>query len=114
MKLLNGKELSGFIKERQARQVRGLRQAHGIEPRLAIVQTKDDPVINTYVRLKKKYGGDILIDVDIHFVDQAKVPALLKKLNADDRVQGIIVQLPLSDPSETEEIVNLVDPKKGR
>src|SRR4051812_16136050 len=68
MKLLNGKDLAGFIKERQAKTVRGLRQAHNVAPRLAIIQAKDDPVINTYVKLKKQYGADILVDVDIHIV----------------------------------------------
>lgn len=112
MKLLNGKELAGFIKERQAKQVRGLRQAHDISPKLAIVQCKDDPVINTYVKLKKAYGADIGIDVDIHFVKQVVARELLQKLNADDSVHGVIVQLPLADPDETEEIVNLVSPDK--
>lgn len=112
MKLLNGQELALFIKERQARQVRGLRQAHGVAPRLAIVQTRDDPVINLYVRLKKQYGADILIDVDVHFVAQADVPELLERLNADEAVHGIIVQLPLEDPAETDRIVNLVAPDK--
>jgi 5,10-methylene-tetrahydrofolate dehydrogenase/methenyl tetrahydrofolate cyclohydrolase len=46
MKLLNGKELAGYIKERQAHDVRSLRQAHGIQPKLAIVVTVDNPVIN--------------------------------------------------------------------
>jgi methylenetetrahydrofolate dehydrogenase (NADP+)/methenyltetrahydrofolate cyclohydrolase len=108
VKLLNGRELAGYIKERQAKQVRALRQAHRIEPRLAIVVTIDDPVIETYVRLKRKYGADILIDVDVHRVAQADVPALLDKLNGDDTVHGIIVQLPLEDPSKTDEVVNLV------
>ena len=62
MKILNGSELAGFIKERQAKQVRGLRQADGVTPKLAIIQCKDDPVINTYVKLKKQYGSDILIE----------------------------------------------------
>ncbi|HVS58129.1 MAG TPA: bifunctional 5,10-methylenetetrahydrofolate dehydrogenase/5,10-methenyltetrahydrofolate cyclohydrolase [Candidatus Saccharimonadales bacterium] len=112
MKLLNGKELAGYIKERQAHEVRALRQAQHVFPKLAIVQAKDDPVINTYVRLKKQYGADILIDVDIHRVEQADIPALLEKLNADDSVHGIIVQLPLTDPAQTDEIVNLVTPDK--
>ena len=112
MKSLNGAELAGFIKERQAHAVRGLRQAHGINPRLAIVLTVDNPVIDVYMRLKKKYGADILIDVDINRVKQAEVPALLKKLNSDESVHGIIVQLPLEDPAQTEEIVNLVAPEK--
>lgn len=112
MKELNGKELAGFIKERQAKQVRGLRQAGGVQPKLAIVQCIDDPVINTYVRMKKRYGADIGIDVDIHHIEQAKAADLLKKLNSDDSIHGIIVQLPLKDPEETEEIVSLVTPEK--
>ncbi len=112
MRLLNGKELAGFIKERQAHEVRSLRQAHGITPRLAIVQCKDDPVINTYVRLKKSYGGDIMAEVDIHFVAQADIPSLLIKLNNDEVVHGVIVQLPLENAQETEKIVNLVSSDK--
>ncbi|MDO8591765.1 MAG: bifunctional 5,10-methylenetetrahydrofolate dehydrogenase/5,10-methenyltetrahydrofolate cyclohydrolase [bacterium] len=111
MKLLNGSELAEFIKERQAKDVRRL-AASKIFPKLAIVQVKDDPVINTYVRLKKGYGADIGIEVEQHRPKQADVPQLLKKLNSDKTVNGIIVQLPLSDISQTDEIVNLVAPEK--
>lgn len=111
MKLLNGSELAGFIKERQARQVSNLR-ANGIIPKLAIVQVKDDPVINTYVRLKKQYGADIGVDVELHRPKQSKASQLLRELSNDKNVHGIIVQLPLKDPSETEKIVNLVAPEK--
>lgn len=112
MKFLNGKELAGFIKERQAGQVRTLRQAHGIIPKLAIVQCNDDPAINTYVRLKKRYGADILAEVDIYVVSQSEVSVLLQKLNKDESTHGIIVQLPLADPSETESLVTQVSPAK--
>jgi methylenetetrahydrofolate dehydrogenase (NADP+)/methenyltetrahydrofolate cyclohydrolase len=108
MKELNGSELAGYIKERQAKAVRGLRQANHIQPKLAIVQTKDDPVINTYVRLKKNYGADILVDVDVYAIDQSLAKQTIEKLNNDDTVHGIIVQLPLYDTSETDEILNLV------
>lgn len=111
MKILNGSELAGFIKERHAKQVRTL-QADKIHPKLAIVQAIDDPVINTYVRLKKEYGADIGIDVEVHRVKQAEIPGLLTKLNSDESTHGIIVQLPLEDPSKTDEIVNLVAPGK--
>jgi methylenetetrahydrofolate dehydrogenase (NADP+)/methenyltetrahydrofolate cyclohydrolase len=111
MKLLDGAELAGFIKERHAAQVRRLR-GRGIIPKLAIVQVKDDPVINTYVGLKKKYGADIGIEVEVHAPKQNEAPKLLNKLSNDTGVHGIIVQLPLEDPSETDRIVNLVDPKK--
>lgn len=112
MKLLNGKELAGYIKQRQAHEVRALRQAWHIEPKLAIVVTVDNPVIDIYMRLKRQYGADILIDVDIHRVQQTEVPELLKQLNSDDSVHGIIVQLPLADSTQTEAIVNQVAPEK--
>ncbi len=111
MRLLNGADLADFIKERHARQVRQLR-GKKIVPKLAIIQTTDDPVINTYVELKKKYGGDVGIEVEEHRVEQAKVPELLNKLSIDLSVHGIIVQLPLADVSQTDEVVNMVDPAK--
>jgi methylenetetrahydrofolate dehydrogenase (NADP+)/methenyltetrahydrofolate cyclohydrolase len=111
MKLLNGAEIAGFIKERHARQVRSL-LADNIYPKLAIVQAKDDPVINTYVSLKQQYGDDIGAAVDLHKIDQADVPATLRRLNDDGSVHGIIVQLPLEEPAQTDEIVNLVAPAK--
>lgn len=58
MRELNGSELAGFIKERQAKQVRALRQAWHINPRLAIVTDVENPVIETYMRLKQRYVGD--------------------------------------------------------
>lgn len=112
MKLLNGRELAEFIKERQAHQVRGLRQSEQVIPKLAIIQCNDDPVINTYVNLKKKYGNDILVEVETHFVSQEQIAKLLQSLNADETVHGIIVQLPLTDTTQTDEIVNLVAPEK--
>lgn len=112
VKLLNGKELAEYIKERQAREVRALRQAWHIQPKLAIVLTIDHPTINVYMRMKQAYGADILIDVDVHRVAQDDAPALIAKLNADDTVQGIIVQLPLERPEETETLVNVVAPEK--
>lgn len=111
MKLLNGLELAGFIKQRHAQEVLKLR-ANKIHPKLAIVQAKDDPVINTYVRLKKQYGADIGVLVEDHILLQADVPKLLNKLSNDESVHGIIVQLPLQDTSKTDELVNLVPPEK--
>lgn len=112
MKILDGSELAGFIKERQAKQVRGLRQAFKVFPKLAIIVANDSPVIDLYVRLKRAYGEDVLIDVDIHKVEQATVRTLIDTLNNDDTVHGIILQLPLTDPSETDELVALIAPAK--
>lgn len=112
MKILNGLELVEFVKDRQAKQVRGLKQAHGIHPKLAIVHIKDDPVIDTYVNLKRQYGQDIAVDVDIHKIPQSSASELINQLNNDSSVHGIIVQLPLEDVSQTTEILNLVAPEK--
>jgi methylenetetrahydrofolate dehydrogenase (NADP+)/methenyltetrahydrofolate cyclohydrolase len=112
MKLLNGRELSGFIKERQAHQVRALRQANGVAPKLAIIRTNPDPVVDSYMKLKQEYGADILIDVDVHTIEQSEAVARIQQLNADPSVHGIIVQIPLPDPSQTSEILNSVAASK--
>lgn len=112
MKLLNGTDLSGFIQERQARQVRALRQAHGIAPHLAIIRTNPDPVVDSYMKLKQAYGNEILIDVTVHTIDQSEALAKIEALNEDPAVHGIIVQIPLPDVSQTTEILNAVAPHK--
>jgi methylenetetrahydrofolate dehydrogenase (NADP+)/methenyltetrahydrofolate cyclohydrolase len=53
-----------------------------------------------------------LIDVDVYKIKQDESKATLNKLNNEDSVHAIIVQLPLEDPSKTGEIVNLVNPNK--
>lgn len=112
MKILNGKELADYIKERQLRQVRALRQGSHVFPKLAIIQAIDTPVIDTYVRLKQAYGEDVGIEVEIYKIDQADLVTTIEKLNADETVHGIIIQLPLFDPTQTDEAVNAVDPAK--
>lgn len=112
MKILNGSELAGYIKERQAHEVRRLRQAHHIQLKLAIVVTVEHAAIDVYVRLKQRYGDDIGVAVEVHRVAQDKAPALVAQLNGDPAVQGIIIQLPLSDPSQTDQLCDMVAPKK--
>lgn len=112
VKLLEGTELAGYITERQAKQVRALRQAEGIAPKLAIIQTVDDPVIATYVRMKQRYGNDILIDVDVYRTDVYSTLETIEKLNQDDSVHGIIVQLPLSETLDVEQVLAAVNISK--
>ena len=113
MRELNGLELQGFIKERQAKQVRNLRQQFRIIPKLLIVMSEHaSDVIHAYVRMKQRYAADILIDVDIVTVTQSEIPQVIKRANADALVHGVIVQLPLDNPDQTDEICNLIAPKK--
>lgn len=112
MKLLNGLELAGFIKERQAKQVRNLRQEHNIIPKLVIIRTNPDPVVDSYMRLKSGYGKDIEIEVEVLAIDQKDAIQTIERCNKDDAVHGIIVQIPIVDPSQTTEILNAVAPEK--
>ena len=112
MRELNGSELAGFIKERQAKQVRALRQAWHINPRLAIVTDVENPVIETYMRLKQRYGADILIDVEIYRVPAGGALEVIQELNNRDDVQGIILQLPISNPEQTEELLESIQEDK--
>lgn len=112
-KYLNGYELAGYIKERQARQVRSLRQANGIIPRLAIIRsTAASEVIDTYIRMKRRYAEDILIETSVETLEEVDMPAAIQRLNADVTVHGIIVQLPLSNPEMTDAIVAVIVAKK--
>ena len=108
MRELNGSELAGFIKERQAKQVRALRQAWHINPCLAIITDVENPVIETYMRLKQRYGADILIDVEIHRVPAGGALEVIQELNNRDDVQGIILQLPISNSDQTDELLESI------
>ena len=112
MKILDGRELADYVKERQAKQVRALRQAWHTFPKLAIIVANDSQVIDTFVRLKHAYGEDVLVDVDVHKVEQSAVAETIATLNNDPSVHGIVLQLPLTDPSETDQLVALIAVEK--
>ena len=114
-KVLNGRELAGFIKERQAKQVRGLIQHDKVQPHLAILTTSridhENAPIETYMRMKQKYGADIRVEVDVIRAPQSELLDIVKKLNKDEKVHGIIIQLPLED-SDVDDIIDAVAPEK--
>lgn len=108
MKELNGADVAEFIKERQIREVRSLIQSHQVLPKLAIICTNDNPATELYIRLKKAYGADVQVAVDEHRCTEKEALTLIKELNDDNLVHGIIVQLPLSDVNLTQELVDSV------
>jgi methylenetetrahydrofolate dehydrogenase (NADP+)/methenyltetrahydrofolate cyclohydrolase len=109
MKELNGAELAGYIKERQAREVRSKWGNKGA-PALRIIRDNDNPVIAKYVGLKKRYGEDIGVLVeDIITQDIAKA---VEEANGAEYVDGIIVQLPLVDMDGVEKILAGIAPEK--
>lgn len=112
-KLLNGRDLAGFIKVRQAQQVRALHQKDGTLPLLKIFVNRRDPVIETYVRLKQTYGDDIGVEVDIdNIYDADKLKDAIKAANQNKAVHGIIVQLPLDSATDTDAVLSLIDSGK--
>lgn len=110
---LNGAELAGYIKQRQVKQVRALKQAYGINPKLVIIKSVGAGAeIDTYVRLKERYGSDIGVVTEVITSDDVDMPKRIAALNNDETVHGIIVQLPLAHAELTDEVVNRIDPAK--
>ncbi len=108
MKILNGKELAGFVKERQFHYVRSLQK----KPRLVIIRDSDNPVIVKYVNLKKQYGEDIGVRGDDDFVTPDKIKDAILTANSDTDVNGIILQLPILEKEKTDELTALIAPEK--
>ena len=109
IKILDGRELAGFIKERQAAEVRQMRK----KPTLLIIRDSDNPVITKYVNLKIKYGEDIGVNViDYCAKDSKDIEAKIKEANSSPEINGIILQLPILEKDKTDELTNLIDPSK--
>ena len=109
MKSLNGRELAGFIKERQARQITALRN----KPHLLIIRDSDNPVITKYVNLKIKYGEDIGAKVTDYFAKSTDdIKERILKANDDPSINGIILQLPILEKDKTDRLTSLISPEK--
>lgn len=109
MKILNGKELAGFIKERQKIQVQNLNK----KPKLLIIRDSKNPVIEKYVNLKIAYGEDIGIEVEDYLAkNSADITDKIISANKDPKISGIILQLPILEKEKTDELTNLIAPEK--
>ena len=109
VKVLDGRELAGFIKERQAGEVRGFSR----KPTLLIIRDSDNPVILKYVRLKMQYGEDIGISViDYKANSAADIAEKIASANKDDAISGIILQLPILEKEKTDTLTEMILPSK--
>ncbi len=109
MKILNGRELADFIKERQAREVRSM----SVKPTLLIIRDSDNPVITKYVNLKIRYGEDIGVKViDFYAKNTGEIRAKILSANEDSTISGIILQLPILEKDKTNELTNLISTSK--
>lgn len=107
-KILSGRELAGFIKERQAHQVAALNQPI----KLVILRDSDNPVILKYTSLKQRYGTDIGIEIEDKLIATDELIDAIDALNKDDSATAMIVQLPILEPARTDEIVKRIIPVK--
>lgn len=109
---MNGQEIVDFVKQRQLHVSRSIRQGNHVTPKLVIVRTNTGSVVDTYMRLKQNYGQDIELEVEVLQIDQKDAMATIDKLNKDDSVHGIIVQLPLIDKKDTDQVLSAVNHEK--
>lgn len=109
MKILNGEELAGFIKERQVHVVRGMKK----KPTLLIIRDSDNPVITKYVNLKIAYGEDIGVKViDYCAKNSDDIKDRILAANNDPEISGIILQLPILEKEKTDELTALIASEK--
>jgi methylenetetrahydrofolate dehydrogenase (NADP+) / methenyltetrahydrofolate cyclohydrolase len=114
--LIDGKAIAGALRERVAAAAAVLRERHGVTAGLAAVLVGDDPASQIYIRSKARACAEAGIDsFEFHLPAGAGVAAIIElvaKLNADDRVDGILVQLPLPRGTDPREVIAAVDPAK--
>lgn len=113
--ILNGKKISKEIEQELVAEVAQLRD-EGINPCLAVILVGKDPASQVYVKNKERACERIGIESIRHILpattDQRELVALVKELNADPRVNGILVQLPIPKHIDEHQILPIVNPRK--
>lgn len=114
-KLISGKQLSAEIREELKVEIAALNKKK-ITPGLAVVLVGSDPASEVYVRSKRKTCADLGINSYAHDLPasctERKLLNLIKKLNEDKKVHGILVQVPLPKHMDEQKILNAIDPDK--
>ena len=110
-RLMDGKALAERIRGEIAEEVRELGEVG-----LATVLVGDDPASDIYIRLKHKAAAEVGINArDIRLASQTTEEELLEQveqLNADDAIDGVLVQLPLPDHIDEARVIRALDPVK--
>lgn len=114
-KIIDGKAISAEIREEIKQRTARLVEK-GVTPGLAVVLVGDDPASAVYVRNKQRaceqvgfYSEQIILSADTEIPE---LRAVIERLNADPRVHGILVQLPLPPQLDEREVIMLIDPEK--
>lgn len=114
--LIDGKAAAAGLQARLAERMARLEAKHGIVPGLAMVLIGDDAASDIYVRSKLKASDKVGMRSIEHRLpastQTADIVALLNRLNADDAVDGILVQLPLPKHVDPTPVIDAIDPDK--
>ncbi len=114
--LIDGKALAQQVRDRLAKESAELFAKKAMKPGLATILVGDDPASHVYVRNKQKACELAGIYVDDHKLSasttQAELLALIDKKNADSKIHGILVQLPLPKHIDSKVILEAVSPLK--
>ncbi|GGD17707.1 bifunctional methylenetetrahydrofolate dehydrogenase/methenyltetrahydrofolate cyclohydrolase FolD [Aquisalinus flavus] len=115
-KIIDGKAVAKSVRDDVAAGVAALEKDHGLVPGLAVVLVGEDPASQVYVRNKgiaTREAGMRSIEHKLRAeTSQDEVIALVRRLNGDDEVDGILVQLPLPDHIDANAVINEIDPDK--
>ena len=114
--IIDGKAFAQGLRERVAKEVARLSSEHGITPGLAVVLVGEDPASQVYVRNKHRQTEESGMASFKHVLDlgttQEKLLKLVQDLNADAKVNGILVQLPLPKQIDSQAVLDAIDPDK--
>lgn len=114
--IINGKEISKAIKEELAAKVATIKEQTGLSPRLVVVLVGDDPGSVSYVTGKAKAATEVGIrNETLRYADtitEAELLDVINKLNADDDVDGILVQLPLPKHIDEQKVIEAIAVEK--
>ena len=114
--IIDGKAIAAALRGRVADEVARVTRDQGLLPGLAVVLVGNDPASEVYVRSKHKQTQDAGMASFEHKlaadVSQAELLGLIATLNRDPAVHGILVQLPLPNGLDTEQVINAIDPAK--
>ena len=115
-KVIDGKAFAAGVREQVAAHVAKLKEEKGIQPGLAVVLVGEDPASKVYVKNKHASTIEVGMASFEHRLSaetgEAELLALIDSLNADPKVHGILVQLPLPSHLNSELVINRIDPAK--
>jgi methylenetetrahydrofolate dehydrogenase (NADP+)/methenyltetrahydrofolate cyclohydrolase len=114
--IIDGKKVSQHIREEVAREVETLKDKTGITPGLAAVLVGDNPASEIYVRNKRKACEQVGIYSEEYKLSkettQSELLTLIDQLNNNEKIHGILVQLPLPEQINSTKILRSVSPSK--